>query len=110
MTLLGFSRRCRAPPARLNRRPDRAPNAIMKTSALGFTFGILVSVSIGAVQARDDGRYRQSPLKPWFDSLRSGKGLCCSDADGFAVSDPDWGAGITVSASTTNGSTFPMMQ
>jgi hypothetical protein len=62
----------------------------MKTSALGFTFGILVSVSIGAVQARDDGRYRQSPLKPWFDSLRSGKGLCCSDADGFAVSDPDW--------------------
>ena len=90
MTLIGSSRRRRAPPARLNRRPDRAPNAIMKTSALGFTFGILVSVSIGAVQARDDGRYRQCPLKPWFDSLRSGKGLCCSDADGFAVSDPDW--------------------
>jgi hypothetical protein len=46
---------------------------------------------IGAVQARDDGRFSQSPLKPWFDSLRSGKGPCCSDADGFAVSDPDWG-------------------
>jgi len=22
--------------------------------------------------------------------LKSSKGLCCSDADGFAVSDPDW--------------------
>jgi len=40
--------------------------------------------------ARDDGRYANSPLKQWFDSLRSGKGPCCSDADGYAVSDPDW--------------------
>jgi hypothetical protein len=47
-------------------------------------------IYIGAVLARDDGRYMQSPLKPWFDSLKSGKGPCCSDADGFAVSDPDW--------------------
>jgi hypothetical protein len=29
-------------------------------------------------------------LKAWFDSLRSGKGPCCSDADGTAVSDVDW--------------------
>lgn len=43
-----------------------------------------------AAAARDDGRYAHSPLKPWFDQLRSAKGLCCSDADGFAVSDPDW--------------------
>jgi hypothetical protein len=35
-------------------------------------------------------RYAHSPLKPWFDGLRPGKGLCCLDADGFAVSDPDW--------------------
>ena len=40
--------------------------------------------------ARDDGRYAGSPLKPWFDSLRSGKGPCCSDADGSAVADVDW--------------------
>jgi hypothetical protein len=40
--------------------------------------------------ARDDGRYANSPLKPWFDSLKSGKGPCCSDADGYAVADPDW--------------------
>ena len=40
--------------------------------------------------ARDDGRYAGSPLKPWFDSLKSGKGPCCSDADGTALSDVDW--------------------
>ena len=61
----------------------------MKIPVLGFTFGILVATLIGGVQARDDGRYSLSPLKPWFDSLRSGKGPCCS-ADGFALSEPDW--------------------
>ena len=41
--------------------------------------------------ARDlDGRYANSPLKPWFDHLASGKGLCCSMADGETVADPDW--------------------
>jgi len=45
----------------------------------------------GPGQARDaDGRYANSPLKQWFDSLKSGKGPCCSDADGSAVSDVDW--------------------
>ncbi|HEY8337127.1 MAG TPA: hypothetical protein VIQ05_25305 [Tardiphaga sp.] len=45
-----------------------------------------------AVMARDNGQYATtSPdLKAWFDSLRSGKGPCCSDADGSAVSDVDW--------------------
>jgi hypothetical protein len=32
--------------------------------------------------ARDDGRYANNPLKPWFDSLKSGKGFCCAEADG----------------------------
>lgn len=41
--------------------------------------------------ARDlDGRYANSPLKGWFESLHSSKGPCCSDADGTAVSDVDW--------------------
>ena len=45
------------------------------------------------MQARDvDGRYAaQNPeLHQWFEGLRSGKGPCCSDADGSAVSDVDW--------------------
>jgi hypothetical protein len=40
--------------------------------------------------ARDDGRFANSPLKPWFDRLASGKGLCCSFADGATVQDVDW--------------------
>jgi hypothetical protein len=44
----------------------------MKIPVLGSAFGILAAAFIGAVQARDDGRYSLSPLKPWFDSLRSG--------------------------------------
>lgn len=45
-----------------------------------------------SVAARDRGQFANtSPdLKAWFDSLRSGKGPCCSDADGSAVSDVDW--------------------
>jgi hypothetical protein len=40
--------------------------------------------------ARDDGRYANSPLKAWFDQLASGKGLCCSFADGVSVDNVDW--------------------
>ena len=56
--------------------------------------GLVVLLSITAAEvgrARDtDGRYAHSPLKEWFDTLKSGKGPCCSDADGSAVSDVDW--------------------
>ena len=41
--------------------------------------------------ARDaEGKYANSPLKTWFDQLASGKGLCCSFADGVSVQDVDW--------------------
>lgn len=40
--------------------------------------------------AHDDGRFANSPLKPWFDQLASGKGLCCSFADGVKVENVDW--------------------
>jgi hypothetical protein len=40
--------------------------------------------------ARDlDGPYATSPLKPWFDQLKSRTGLCCSNADGYVVEDAD---------------------
>ena len=42
------------------------------------------------VSARDDGRYANEPLHAWFDQLASGKGLCCSFADGVSVQDVDW--------------------
>ena len=44
----------------------------------------------GQLLAHDDGRFADSPLKPWFDRLASRKGLCCSFADGFSVQDVDW--------------------
>lgn len=65
-------------------------NAIMKATVPGLSLAILVSLLSGLVHARDDGRYSLSPLKPWFDSLKSGKGPCCSVADGLAIADPDW--------------------
>jgi hypothetical protein len=58
--------------------------------AAGVSAGVLAAAVVGNAMARDDGRYAGSPLKPWFDSLKSSRGLCCSDADGFAVADPDW--------------------
>jgi hypothetical protein len=40
---------------------------------------------------RDSGRFaKNSPLKPWFDALKSGNGLCCSFADGVTIEDVDW--------------------
>ena len=50
----------------------------------------MAAVLAGNATARDDGRYSGSPLKPWFDTLRSAKGLCCSVADGLVVADPDY--------------------
>jgi hypothetical protein len=57
---------------------------------IGITL-LMPPLAFAPGEARDlDGRYANSPLKQWFDSLRSGKGPCCSDADGSAVSDVDW--------------------
>ena len=40
-----------------------------------------------AAHAHDHSR---PELNSWFESLKSGKGPCCSDADGKALSDIDW--------------------
>ena len=50
----------------------------------------LMTLLATSAMARDDGRYANSPLKPWFEKLSSGKGPCCSDADGSVVLDSDW--------------------
>lgn len=59
-----------------------------------MTCALLLIASVSSfVHARDlDGRYAaQNPeLHKWFEGLKSGKGPCCSDADGSAVSDVDW--------------------
>ena len=63
-----------------------------RLKALGRGVLLIVPLVLSTQNAlgRDDGRYKDSPLKPWFDSLRSHLGPCCSDADGVIVADPDW--------------------
>jgi hypothetical protein len=57
-------------------------------------FAVVASCMTGLVPslllAHDDGRFANSPLKAWFDQLASGKGLCCSFADGVSIADVDW--------------------
>jgi hypothetical protein len=52
----------------------------------------LCALSAPGGHARDRGQFASSnpEIKAWFDGLKSGKGPCCSDADGAAVSDVDW--------------------
>ena len=73
----------------LHRHRERRRWQIASTSAVA---AMALSLAWQSVAARDNGQYAgTSPeLKSWFDSLRSGKGPCCSDADGSAVSDVDW--------------------
>jgi len=63
----------------------------MKRIVFRLPLSMIVACLAGSVTARDlDGRYANSPLKQWFDNLASGKGLCCSMADGESVADLDW--------------------
>ena len=69
--------------------------------------GLLLLCSMAAhTQAKDDGRFAGSPLKAWFDGLQSGKGLCCSFADGASIEDVDWD---TVSDKTTSSNVTPRL-
>jgi hypothetical protein len=54
-----------------------------------FVMCIAILLIAAPATARDDGRYANSPLHSWFDHLASGKGLCCSFADGRTISDVD---------------------
>ena len=66
---------------------------LVKRLAIGITLGILSGCMLGHAGAKDDGRFAGAPLKSWFDKLASGKGLCCSFADGVSVEDVDWDTG-----------------
>jgi hypothetical protein len=67
---------------------------VIIVTAFGLAVGLAgYALPSHTATARDvDGRYADSPLKSWFESLHSGKGPCCSDADGTALSDVDWQA------------------
>ena len=66
-------------------------NRPRKAIAIGLLSVWLTIILCLAAFARDpDGRYAASPLKPWFNSLKSGKGPCCDLSDGYRVDDADW--------------------
>lgn len=72
---------------------DRYRRRRRSWSPLAMAVAILLLIpQLHPVSARDVGQVASTTpeLKAWFDSLRSGKGPCCSDADGSAVSDVDW--------------------
>lgn len=53
---------------------------------------VFVAIVFAALAyAKDDGQFANSPLKSWFDKLSSGKGMCCSFADGRKIEDVEWG-------------------
>lgn len=54
-----------------------------------ITFAIFLLTTV-TLQAHDRHYAVTSEQKTWFDSLKSGKGPCCSDADGSVLSDLDW--------------------
>src|ERR1041385_65046 len=49
-------------------------------------------LSASPALARDpDGRYANSPLQQWFNSLRNKNSIpCCDTADGMRLEDVDW--------------------
>jgi hypothetical protein len=59
-----------------------------------LTVGLAAALALASHlgHARDRGQHANAnpELKAWFEGLKSGKGPCCSDADGTAVSDVDW--------------------
>ena len=80
------ARRCTDDDTGTFRRQQQGGRTILPILCVVLQLGLVSQVS----HARDDGRYANSPLKPWFDNLKSGRGPCCSDADGYALADPDW--------------------
>ena len=62
---------------------------LLSLASTSVVFCWLLSIP-NNVAARDNGQYANSPLKAWFDRLASGKGLCCSFADGVSVENVDW--------------------
>jgi len=66
-------------------------------SSDGWSAGFITLVVIGcltlfwiAVRPAHGHDHSRPSLNGWFDSLRSGKGPCCSNADGTVLSDVDW--------------------
>ena len=76
-----------------NKDPDHSRPRRAGRQKVPLTVGLaaaLLALAAHLGHARDRGQHANPELKAWFEGLKSGKGPCCSDADGTAVSDVDW--------------------
>ena len=60
---------------------------MLENRAPKIFLGVFLAISVAPALAHDPSH---PELNGWFDKLASGRGLCCSDADGTALSDVDW--------------------
>jgi hypothetical protein len=77
------------------KQPNRSHSRRARRQKVPLTVGLaaaLLALASHLGHARDRGQYANAnpELKAWFEGLTSGKGPCCSDSDGTAVSDVDW--------------------
>jgi hypothetical protein len=80
-------------PCTINRETTNRHRAGHLRTPLRIGLAVMLSAMAAQLgQARDRGQFANSnpEIKAWFEGLKSGKGPCCSDADGSAVSDVDW--------------------
>jgi hypothetical protein len=63
---------------------------VVRSIPLAGVVAVAVLLVVPAHGRDPEGRYKDSPLHDWFEHLASGKGLCCSFADGYVVTDADW--------------------
>ena len=59
-------------------------------AVVAVLFFLLWLLNFVVAWGKDNGQFSASPLKPWFNQLHSGKGLCCAFAEGVHVDDVDW--------------------
>lgn len=61
-------------------------------AAIIVTLGFLSFLGAFRAYPHDNGQFAQADpgIRSWFNGLRSGKGLCCSFADGLTLQDVDW--------------------
>jgi hypothetical protein len=80
-----------------NRDPENRQGPARRwRAALIIAFALLLlGLASQLGHARDRGQFANvnPDLRAWFNALKSGKGPCCSDADGSAISDADWESG-----------------
>ena len=67
-------------------------SAAIKALLAALAIVVLLYALLSAAGAHDHGQFAAAggPSKEWWDKLASGKGLCCSFADGVSVEDVDW--------------------